>query len=79
MGRSGSLYTWLYPHLGVNYDKKRWGPRRSPSFLQSCLYIKDTQTKFSSPDQSGRHSACYYYSIVQCYLQGSCTIFSEMH
>ena len=47
--------------------QKRWGPRRSPPFLQSCLYIKDTQTKFSSPDQSGRHSACYYYSIMQCY------------
>ena len=32
MGRSGSLYTWLYPHLGVNYDKKKMGTASVPIF-----------------------------------------------
>lgn len=38
MGRSGSLYAWLYPHLGANYDKKD-GDRVGPHLFCKAVCI----------------------------------------
>ena len=42
---------------------KKTGTFQSLSFLQSCLYIKDTQTKWNGPGYAGKRFAYPYYTI----------------
>ena len=56
---------------------KKTGTFQSLSFLQSCLYIKDTQTKWNGPGYAGKRFACPYYTIPRSTPQESCFAFGE--